>query len=229
VLLASLGFADRGIAGDNPFEVHFAHFATGEGYLTTFTLMNTGTTTATGFLQRYDSMGRPLNSIQVSVAPRGVNSLTLGSGGPPILTGWATYSGSGGKVSGVATFQRYQSGALKTAAGVLSSRPFLSATIPAGFSIPDEQYVGYALANPGTTDVTVRIAVYSAEGIPAAEPFKLTLGPGQQKARFLHENFPDWDYFDGTLVVTSDSGSPFLATALSQIKGLLTVLPVQEN
>jgi hypothetical protein len=228
-LLAVFGSAPRGIAQDNPFDIYFAHFASGDGYLTTFTLINTGTTTATGFLLPHDSLGRALTAIQMTVPPRGTNHFTIGSSGS-LVTGWATYSGSGGKIDGFATFQRFRSGVVIAAAGVLSSKPSLSVTIPAGFTdIPFDQYAGYALANPGTADVTVRIAVYSSAGVPAGEPFTLTLGPGQQKAQFLHENFPGLVAFDGTLVVTSESGSPFLATALSQIGGSLAMLPVLEN
>jgi len=228
-LLSVFCFAPRGFAQDIPFDIYFAHFASGAGYLTTFTLINTGTTAATGFLQPYDSLGRGLNAIQMSVPPRGVNHFTIGSSGPTLVTGWARYSGSGGKVSGFATFQSFQSGFVKAAAGMLSSNLSLSVTIPAGFNMLLDQYVGYALANPGTEEVIVRVALYSAEGVPAAEPFTITLDPGQQKAQFVHENFPDLVDFDGTLVVTSESGGPFLATALSQIKGALAMLPVQEN
>jgi hypothetical protein len=227
--LAVLCSVPRGFAQDNPVDIYFAHFASGDGYLTTFTLINTGTTAATGFLMPHDSLGRPFNAVQITVPPHGTNRFTLGSSGS-LVTGWATYSVSGGQVSGFATFQLFQSGVLKAAAGVQSSKPSLSVTIPAGFTgIPFDQHTGFALANPGTVDVTVRVAAYSSEGVPAGEPFTLTLGPNQQKAQFLQENFPDLVAFDGTLVVTSESGGPFLATALSQIQGSLAMLPVLEN
>jgi hypothetical protein len=226
--LAVFGFAPRVIAQDSPFDIYFAFFAGGEGYSTTVTLVNTGTTAATGFLLPRDSLGRPLTARQMSVPPHGVSRFTIGgSGGSPLLTGWATYSGSGGKVSGFATIE--QSGVVKSAVAELSSKPSLSVTIPAGFIVPLERYTAFALANPGTADVTVRIAVYSAEGIPAAEPFTLTLGAGQMKAQFLFESLPDPVIFDGTMVVTSESGDPFLAMAMSWIKGSLAMIPVQEN
>jgi hypothetical protein len=125
--------------------------------------------------------------------------------------------------------QWFESGILKSAAGKLSSKPTLSVIIPAGFIVPLEQCTAFALANPGTAAVTVRVAIYSTEGVPAAEPFTIALGPGQEKAQFLFESLPNFDVFDGTIVLTSESGGPFLAMALSWIKGKLALLPVLEN
>jgi hypothetical protein len=216
------------LTAQDSFDVHFAHFAAGQGYSTTFTLINTGTTAATGWLERRDANGNSLTAIQISVPPRGTNSYTVGRSGT-LITGWASYSGNGGIVAGVATFVRQEAGVPKAAAGVQDSQPIRSASIPAISSAMNDTYAGYAIANPSSTPLAVRIRVYSSEGVEAPDPITLNIGPGRQIARFLHEDFPDLTNFEGSLVVTSESGTPFLATALLQVGGLLTVLPVIEN
>ncbi len=210
----------------DPSEIYFAHFARGNGYSTTFTLMNTGTTDATGILQLYDTQGNPLIPTQVIIPARGTNSVT--SGGGVLRTGWGKFVGEGGKVTGVATFLLQERGVPKAAAAVLGARPMQSASIPARVSLPEEEYMSYALANPGTTPITLTVRAYSSEGVPIGGALTVDLAPGQQRARFLHETLPpdDVDFFDGSIQVVSQSGEPFIAVALSQVKGLLTVLPV---
>jgi len=206
--------------------VHFAHFATGSGYSTTFTLINTGPTPASGVLQLNDASGTTRTEIQVTIPARGTNTVETG-GGATLRTGWATFVGQGGNVAGVATFYLRERGVPVAAAAVTGSHPVQSATIPARVSFADEEYMSYAVANPGTSANAVSITIYSSEGVPMRAVL-VHLEPREQRAQFLHQILPpeDADFFNGSIRVVSQTGAPFVAVGLTQIMGLITVLPV---
>ena len=71
------------------------------------------------------------------------------------------------------------------------------------------------------------ITVYSSDGVPMRAVL-VNLQPREQRAQFLHQILPaeDADFFDGSIRVVSQTGAPFIAVGLTQIRGLITVLPV---
>ncbi len=210
--------------GSIPYAVHFAHYAVGMGYATTFTLVNTGDTPASGVLALRDPEGNLRTLLQVSMGPGGVNRVRLQ--GASMRTGWATYEGTGGNVSGVATFEfAERGGILKTVAGVLASSPTSSATIPVEYDPVMELATAYAVANPGTDVVRIRMELLSDDGVLLDNPVEFALLPGCQIARYVHEDFPSLESFHGSVVLSDPAGGRFVVIALAQNSGLLSVLP----
>jgi hypothetical protein len=225
ISVAAIGSATA-VSGPESFRIHFGHFATGGGYATVFTFLNSGTTGATGSLQLRDASGRPHTPIQVSVPPRGTNTLVMRQSGQAVASGWGIYEGTGGQVTGVATFQLWESGAIKTVAGVLASSPTTSASTPVEIDSAERVFTGYAVANPGTSAVTLRLEAFNSEGVPLGTSSTLSVPAGGQLARFVHQDLPIENYFQGSILLTSVSGDPFVAVALSQVKEFLSAVPV---
>jgi hypothetical protein len=66
----------------------------------------------------------------------------------------------------------------------------------------------------------------TTEGVSVGVPVLLTLPPGGQMARFVHQDLSLDNYFQGSILIRSLEGGPFLAVALAQVNGLLTTVPV---
>jgi len=212
-------------AEPSPFTIYFAHYAIGMGYATTFTFVNTGTTTATGALRLWDPNGNPGTPIQISINPGGVSSTRMD--GASIRTGWAVYEGEGGNVTGVATFEYSEyRGALKSIAGVPASSPLESATIAVDYDPALELETTFAIANPGTTAIDVTMEAFSETGMPLDIPRTFTLLPGNQIARYVHLEFSSFENFRGTIVFSTPAGGRFLVMTLAQNRGLYTVMPI---
>lgn len=225
----------------------FAHLAAGGGYSTTFTLANTGDSTAEGSLTLTGQDGQPLNvtlagsSAKPQPAPAQIVTNTypvsLASGATALLTasrpgttdakaGWAHLDVTGGSVSGVATFQLAQGTAPSSIAGVMASQLIDSAAIPVHSSSSQSRYAGFAVANPGTSDVHITVTVIKQDGTTARSIRMDPLGSQQQVAKFLHQVMPDLADFRGSMVVSADPGEKFAVVALNESQRLDTAIPV---
>ena len=157
-------------------ETFFSQVAVGGGYRTTFTLSNTGDSAIAGDLVLTDQQGQPLvanatdagqgSSFPVSIAPAGtmfltVNPLALGD---PAKSGWAKLTTVGGILHGVATFHLLSGGELQTAAGVLPSEPTQHATISVDDDYGQGRLTAYALANPTSQNLVVKLALVGQDG-----------------------------------------------------------------
>ncbi len=208
------------------FRILFPHYAAGRGFATVFTFMNSGATAAEGFVTLHDSNGNPRTPVQVRIPPQGISSFAVWrtSAASPI-SGWAKYEGSGGEVTGVATYQLTDVTAkLVSVAGVPSSQLVQQIRIPVEISSESGSYPGYAVANPGHATISVSISVFDQDGEPLGEISRLTLPPGRQMARFLHEDMPGVEDLFGSVVISSQDG-PFIAVSLAQVQGLYTAVP----
>jgi hypothetical protein len=136
---------------------------------------------------------------------------------------------AGGLLGGVATFQLASpGGALQTIAGVLSSRPVPVATIPVDDDVPQNRFTGYAVANPGSSSITIKAQMVNADGTLGPRLNDITLAPGEQLARFFFED-PNTSgsnmVFQGSVVLIGQ-GAAFSVVALVQNQGLFTAIPV---
>lgn len=234
----------------------FAHVAIGGGYTTVFTFLNTGGTPVDGtlILTRGDD-GTPMiasltappinpqisasddrivaSSIPINIPPDGTRFITAAPVNPSdtIKTGWARVESSGGTLGGVATFQLSNAAGLQAIAGVLAADTVDSVTIPVDNDDTGQgRFTGYAVANPGSDNINIKIVVVNDSGSPV-EPLNLTqlnpLAPGRQIARFLHEDYsPSRSKFKGSMVLIAQGGKKFSVVALVLNQGLLTAIPV---
>ena len=228
----------------------FAQVAVGDGFSTTFTLLNAGTETASGNLILAGNDGTPLtvafaspgqanalaSSFLINVPPGGMQLITASAVNPSDATiaGWARAESLGGFLRGVATFQVLKENILKTIAGVLSADATNSATIPVNDNntlLGGQSYAtGYAVANPGNEDVNIRITVLNADGSvwkildpPLLNPLK----PGSHMARFLWQDLDDPNLqFKGSMVLTAQAAKTFAVVALVMNQGQFTAIPV---
>ena len=243
------------VGAETTTNIYFAQVAVGGGYVTFFSLMNTGSTAVNGTLFLTDQDGNPLN---VDLADQATSSLGEGgrvdavgsnfSIGPiapggtkffraraltatdPQKSGWARVENRGGSLNGVAAFASLTpTGTLTTIAGVLSSSTMNVATIPISDSLSGNTFTGYAVANPGTGSITVKVVIVNSDGtfrtpslnVPGLNP----LGGGKQIARFFFQDGIPSEFL-GSAVLIGQSNAQFAVVALIQAQGLLTAIPV---
>jgi hypothetical protein len=155
---------------------------------------------------------------------------TATAGDPVTTTGWAKYENIGGNASGVATFELASGGILATAAGVLSSNLVTAATIPVYNDLAAGRFVGFAIANPNASPVTIRLTTLNEDGsiaTPAATPAQLNpLPANSQIAVFLHQINTTQTTFRGSMVLNTTGAQGFVVVALVQNGPLLTAVPV---
>jgi hypothetical protein len=228
-------------AAPNPITLVFPQVAVGGGYSTIFNLVNTGDTILTGNL----SLAQPDGSLMIvnfgsvqsastpiTIPPGGTQQVTAGplDTTEPARAGWGRLESSGGTPGGVGIFQFVEGGVLKTIVGVLSSAPSNAVTIPIYDDASQSRYTGYAFANPGTTDVRIKIVLIDSTGIVVQTIRPPSLNPltaGGYYSRFLNEdlNSPSFQ-FEGSIVAIADGTDTFSVMALVLDQGLLTATPV---
>jgi hypothetical protein len=244
------------VGAETTTNIYFPQVAVGGGYETYFVLMNTGATAVNGTLFLTDQDGNALNvdlrdqtatslsedgRIDIvgsnfptgTIAPGGMKFFRTRAVNPatdPQKSGWARVQSSGGSLNGVATFAQFSAtGTLTTAAGVLSSATVNVATIPIADSLLGATFVGYAVANPGTANITVKVVIVNSNGTIRTPSLNVAglnpLGPGKQIARFFFQDGTPSE-FTGTAVLIGQNNAQFAVVALVQIQGLLSAIPV---
>lgn len=229
--------------------IFFPHMAICGGYTTVFALVNIGSETALGDLTLTNTSGNPFvvsltdNTTPSQPIPLGSSSsfpITAPSGAARIFTascvgtsdqpktGWARVETSGSTPAGVATYLKRDGGILKTIAGVLAAQPVDDVTIPVDNDDSQGRYTGFAIANPGTGNVYVRILLLDRDGVilgSISPPELNPLLPQNQAAKFLHEYFPTTKQFTGSMALAITGDKPVIV-ALVQNQDLVTVIPV---
>ncbi len=218
-------------------ETFFAHVAVGGGYTTTVTLTNTGDSPISGSLILTDSQGQPLtasvagagagSSFPVFVAPAGTMFLSINPVGPgdPLKCGWATVFTSGGVPNGVATYHLASGGATQAVAGVPPSQPMQYATIPIDDDASQGRVTAYAVANPTSQNLVIKLALVDQDGQVVDDSVTFTLAPKQQIARHVNRDLAR-PQFKGSMVLRAQEGGSFVAVALRQYQKLFTVVPI---
>jgi hypothetical protein len=245
---AALAAAPPGALAQTTTTALFAHVATGHDnnvgdYSTIFTLLNTGSNILTGKLILTYRDGTPLtaaitgpsgfqtlaSSVDLNIPIGGTQFWTAAGISPddPVKTGWARVDSSGGTLGGVATFQLVSGTNLAAIAGVLASNATQCATIPVDNDDGQKRYTGYALANPGTDSISIKLVIVNQDGTVVNAGLKpIDLSPGRQIAGFLHQDSTSLLTFQGSVVMIEQSGKRFAVVALVQNQGLFTAIPV---
>jgi len=228
------------IGAETSTSLYFGQVAIGQGWNTIFSLVNTGATTVNGTLTLTGTTGLPINANidgtvtaaqAVSVPAGGTRTLIVNpvSSTDPLRTGWAKYENIGGNAAGVATFQLTTGGILSTAAGVLSSQLVTAATIPVYNDLAAGRFVGFAVANPNASTMSLRLTTLNENGTiadAATTPAQLNLQPGGQVSIFLHEIITTRTTFRGSMVINTTGSQGFAIVALVQNGPLVTAVPV---
>ncbi len=213
-------------------------------YSTTFTLLNAGGSTLTGNLILTANDGNPLtaaisgpggfqttaSSVPLDIPVGGTQFWTAAGLSPdtPLKTGWARVESTGGALAGVATFEVVTGNSLVAIAGVLPSNAAQYATIPIDNDDSAGRYTGYALANPGTDPVSIRMVLVRQDGtvVDPGPLATINLDAGKQLAKFFHEGVPSLLAFQGSVVMIEQNGKKFSVVALVQDQAFFTAIPV---
>jgi sugar lactone lactonase YvrE len=226
--------------------VFFPQVAVGGGYSTLFTVTNTGSTSASGSLILTDQQGNPFpvngtltdsSGITQPPSPGYSFSFTVPAGGTiflsatglttgsPVTAGWGQLQSTGGSLNTVATYEYVVGSILQTMVGVLQSQPLQYATIPVDNDTSQSKQMVYAIANPSNQNIAIKLALVGQDGTVVDDTVTVTLLPGQQIARYLWQDLARTN-FKGSLVLRGQSGATFIAVALVEKQGLLTVIPL---
>jgi subtilisin family serine protease len=217
-----------------------SQIAVGGGYTTVFTFSNTGSAAVNATLTLTGKDGNPLvasiagpsgagtqaSSLPFTVPPGGTQYLTATSTSGDTTTGWAKTTTSGGLVGGAATFSYAPGGAIQTVAGVLTSSAVSAATIPVDDDVSQQRFTGYAVANPGTGSITIKVVTVNTDGSVGTTLTPITLDAGKQTAGFLFQDPNASQKFRGSVVLIGQDGAVFSAVALVMNNGLYTAIPV---
>ncbi len=227
--------------------VYFPQVAVGGGYTTVFTITNTGVTAASGIVTLTDQQANPfsVNGILTdslgTAQPAAAGSFfpfTVPSGGTiflsaagltantPTTSGWAELQSIGGSLTGAATYEYASGGILQFMVGVLQSPLLQFATIPVDNDSTQNKQMAYAIANPSSQTISIKLALVGQDGTVVDDTLTVTLGPGQQTARFISWDLPARANFKGSMVLRGQAGASFTAVALEQKQGLYTVIPL---
>jgi hypothetical protein len=238
----NVSLVNPGPIGQATTTAMFAQFAIGPDNTTFFTLLNTGTGPVSGNLILTSKDGNPVNvklatgsiqatgaTVPVSIPEGGVQFVTaapISPTDPTITTGWARVESSGGTLGGVCTFQYAPGSRLQYIVGVLSSETVAAATIPVDDDAPNRA-TGFAVGNPSIVDtLTLKVQTVNADGTLGATLTSIRLGPGKQTASFFYQDAGASPTFKGSVVITEQSGKPFVIVALVGNQGLYTAIPV---
>ncbi len=236
----------RKVSFQASIETFFPQVAIGGGYSTLFTLNNTEATPVSANLVLTDQQGNPLTVNAILTDSSGVAGpsspgsafpMTIPSGGTiflstlgltassPLTVGWARLESTGGSLTGVATYEYAPAGSLLSMVGVLQVRPLEHATIPVDNDDSQGKQMAYAIANPGSQTISVKLALMGQDGTVVDDTIVVTLRAGEQIARYLYQDLARTK-FKGSLVLRGQGGATFIAVALLDKQGLLTVIPL---
>jgi len=229
-----------------PTPAFFPQVAVGGGYMTQFTITNTGSTTASGNLTLTDPNGNPLSVNGTFIdsfgntqpaSPGSLFAFSIPSGGTvflsaaglttssPTKTGWAQMDSVGGTLTAVATYE-YAVGLIpQTMVSVLQSQALQYMTIPIDTNASQNKQAAYAIANPSNQAINIKLALVGQNGTVMDDSISVQLGPKQYIAEYLWQR-TGLTNFKGSLVLRGQAGATFVAVGLSDKQGLLTAIPL---
>jgi hypothetical protein len=225
---------------NNPITLLFPQIAVGGGYRTVFSLLNIGGDAIAGDLSLWNENGTPMivsigstqtSSIPVNISSGGTQVITADSinANDPTIAGWAKLESVGGTPAGVATYQFSSVQGLEAIVGVLSSPITDISTVPVNENVLQNRSTGYAITNPGTENVNIRIVQVDSNGVEVQtiRPALLNpLPPDSHYDAFLFEDVNNPNLvFNGSLVFISDGAIPFSMVAIVLNQGLFTAVP----
>ncbi len=146
--------------------------------------------------------------------------------GDPTTVGWARLESAGALLTAVATYEFVVGGSVQRMVGVLQSQPLRFATVPVNNDDTQAEQMAYAIANPTDQAVSIKLALVGQDGNVVDDTVTVTLSPGQQVARYLWQDLARSTNFKGSFVLRGQNGATFVAVALADKQGLLTVVPL---
>ncbi len=244
--LILVGSASAGAAAETVPIGFFPQVAIGDGYFTLFTVANTGSSSAVGSVTLKDQQGGPFmvhltltdsfGIVQPTITGYTIN-FTVPSGGTIFLSataldsltftkvGWAELGSSGGELAASATYEYWGWSGLRTFVSVPQTQPVQSATVPVDNDANQGRQTAYAVANPGSQSILVKLALVSQNGTVIDDSVVLPLSAGQQISKYLYQDFGRRT-FKGSLVIRGHNGATFVAVPLADKRGLLTPIPL---
>ena len=220
----------------------FAHVASGEGWKSTFTLMNLAATESIARLVFWDDGGSPLllpftfpsnprlspttgSAVDVTIPSNGVVVVEAGAPGQsPIRTGWAELQASGA-VLGWATFgQQFNNGYAIEALVPMETRKASSMILP--FDNSNGFSTGVALANSSdTTPVNIQMLFRDVDGQQLLTDI-VSMPARGHRSFSLSERYPSLAGQAGGLELTNPTGGAIsvLGLRFSQ-RGSVTSIP----
>ena len=224
----------------------FPQIAVGGGYSTLFAVANTGAAASSGNLSLKDQQGSPMSVSAALIDSSGVArpassgstfALTIPPGGTiflsaaglsadaPVKSGWGQLESTSGSFSAVATYEYVVGTTTESMVSVIPSQPLQYATIVVDNDSRQGKQVAYAIANPSGQEIVVKLALIAQGGTVVDDTVSVPLGPGHQIARYVWQDLARRD-FKGSLVLRGQNGATFVAVALADEQGFLTVVPV---
>jgi hypothetical protein len=235
------------VSGTGTGNIVAPQFAVGGGWTTTILLMNLGISPATYTLQVYGDSGLPQpvsftnTATNANLGTQSMLTGTLPVGGvasfkadePSLstVTGWASFSSSGGEI-GAQVVYRYITGQEATAlAETTSSTRFYLA-----FDNTNGNVTGVALVNPQSTAVTVTVQFRDPSGNPISSD-QFTMAPLEHTSFILTDKYPALASQLGTALFTTTSTDTAIAAvgilsspallATGAIGSITTIFPLQ--
>jgi hypothetical protein len=229
----------------NITSIFFPQLVIGGGYSGFFSITNTGATSAAGRLSFLDRDGNPMVIRGTQLIAGGNKSgsaatfnFDLPPGGSAFFiagatdsnasskVGWVRFDAAGGSVTASEMFENANAAGIQELVGVLPSQPLTYATIAVDDDESQGKQIGYAIANPGSQDLSVRVAVLDENGNVLDDKIVIPLRPGQQIAEFLWEKDAAYKTFRGSMVLRTDPGTSFAAVAVEMKQSCFAVIPV---
>ncbi|MBI4456049.1 MAG: PQQ-dependent sugar dehydrogenase [Acidobacteria bacterium] len=216
----------------------FPHVPDGGGYTTTFTFTNTSSFTSEATLDFFRLEGTPRQITLVGLStgssfpiqvPAGATRVLRTSGVTPGATSGMALLRSVPTMASAVTFRFSTAGQLRALATVLDAQFSSRFTIPVTTVAPAE--IAVAIANPGDTDLNLRIALIRRDGavIETADLPQLNPLPAKAQVALLVSQIGFKDaaaLSDGSLVVFVQGVGEASVMALLLEDGLLSTMPV---
>lgn len=197
---------------------------------TVIAIANAGTNpVAKGSLKVFDSSGNPLSSKIDGVSasefsfelPPGASKTLTTAGDGPLKAGYAKIESSA-PLEATAVFRTLagSTGALISETGVGSAMGKITLVGTVQRFLQTKVDSGIALVNTSSTATTVEVSIAEEGGGLVTPKAKLDLGPGQHRARFLPDLFPELSSrdFKGSIVIASVE--PIAVVILRTVNGL---------
>src|SRR5262249_29533282 len=221
--------------------VYFPQVVDGGGYVTTFTLINSNSSSVVGTLRLFNQDGSPrkldLNGVaafefSVSLPAGGTIRLSSSGSGPTIIPGWASLE-STPRLQGATTFDYRNNGLLQTTAAVFATTALTQALAPIAW---DGSLVntGLAIANvEASAGISLRATLYDESGAAVnlvGDPPVNPIDSHNQIALFITELLPTafaaTNTFKGSVALEVVGSGNIAVTALTIEEGLLSGVPV---
>ncbi|MBI4471485.1 MAG: hypothetical protein HY646_02380, partial [Acidobacteria bacterium] len=214
--------------------IYFPQVVQGGGYSTSFYFVNEGAAAISVRVNFYDQSGaRVAHDDAINLPSQGSTRFILPNSGP-VRVLWGEVVADGSTVKGIATVDFGSENSLLIASAAISGvEGATKFQLPV--DITSTESTGIAIANVGTSPVSLTVRLFAEDGsqVAIASDTRLTsLGSRRQVADFVSGIFPQLQgaTFKGTVVVESAPGAPsnsLAVTALAVRQGnTLSPLPV---